>query len=457
MTNPTKERVALYARISLDRSGEAAGVERQVKECEKLAKANGLVIAGHFIDNDKSAYSGKRRPEWSRLLDALASGEATSVVAWANDRLYRRTRDQLDLMEAVKAAGGRIVTMKDGEVDPSSAEGCMRMGILANVAEFESARKAERVTAASAARAAKGRPHGRAPYGWTGAAGAWQLDPDAAPIIAEAARRVLAGDSVTTICHDFDQRGVPTPNGGDHWWPMTLRKLLRRPSTAGLRDLRGEVVAEGDWPAIVPRDQWESILVALRSPTPQRKPRRYLLSGLLRCGVDGDRMTGHAARTRRYKCVRCSQTIHADRLDELVTETVITTLDTPRLAKRINAAKSDPGEGAALRALADADERLKALAAMFGAGDIRLDEYRAAQQAASAARAAAEAKLSDKRGTRALAAIAGTSGGLRTAWDGASVGWRRQVLDAVLERIDVGPIVGSGWTPERVSLVWRRT
>jgi DNA invertase Pin-like site-specific DNA recombinase len=39
-----------------------------------LAERKGWVIVERFVDDDVSAWSGKRRPEYARCLDALDSG-----------------------------------------------------------------------------------------------------------------------------------------------------------------------------------------------------------------------------------------------------------------------------------------------------------------------------------------------------------------------------------------------
>ena len=62
-------RAAIYCRISDDKTGEALGVERQRKDCEQLARRDGLHVVGTFIDNDISVLGHKRRPEWNRLVD----------------------------------------------------------------------------------------------------------------------------------------------------------------------------------------------------------------------------------------------------------------------------------------------------------------------------------------------------------------------------------------------------
>ena len=80
--------VAIYARISQDRSDEARkGVDRQVQECVARADDLGWTVADIYRDNDASAYSGKRRPEYQRMLDDVRSGEVRAIIAWHPDRL----------------------------------------------------------------------------------------------------------------------------------------------------------------------------------------------------------------------------------------------------------------------------------------------------------------------------------------------------------------------------------
>jgi site-specific DNA recombinase len=451
----SKTQAGVYARISLDRDGDAEGVERQVADALALAEARGWPVAETFVDNDRSAYSGRVRPEWNRLLSALGDGSVTHVVAWANDRLYRRTRDQLELMEAVRLAGGAIVTVKDGDIDPGSAEGRMRMGILANVAEFESARKAERVARAAEQRAASGRPHGRPSFGWKPSPTGWAIDEAAAMIVREGAMRVLRGESCGTIVADWNAQHLPTAAGAKTWNHRALRKVLRRPANAGLRIHRGNVVAPGTWPPLLDVETWEAVIARLNGRGGQKRPRTYLLTGVVICGEDGDRMVGHKANLPGYECRTCARRITSVRLDEYVSELVLGKLATPRLAERLARARSDRTEGSALRDVDKADARLADLAEMFGRGELEIAEYRAARSAAQARRTEAERRLSGKRSSRALVEAVASPEGIRGIWERQPVAWRREVIAAVIERIEVGPSVRPAWDPGRVSIAWR--
>lgn len=78
-------RAAIYTRISLDRTGAGRGIERQEDDCRKLAKQRLFEVAEIYSDNDISAYSGKRRPGYRKLLADVESGSIDVVLAWHTD------------------------------------------------------------------------------------------------------------------------------------------------------------------------------------------------------------------------------------------------------------------------------------------------------------------------------------------------------------------------------------
>ncbi len=73
-------RAGIYARISSDREGDGLGVARQLEDCERLAERKGWRVAERYVDDDVSAWSGKRRPEYERMLDDLRGGRDRRAV-----------------------------------------------------------------------------------------------------------------------------------------------------------------------------------------------------------------------------------------------------------------------------------------------------------------------------------------------------------------------------------------
>jgi site-specific DNA recombinase len=76
------QRAAIYARISDDREGRAAGVERQVPDGKAQAERLGWTLhPTHpvYVDNDISAStrSRKPRPAYDALMAAVRTGKWT--------------------------------------------------------------------------------------------------------------------------------------------------------------------------------------------------------------------------------------------------------------------------------------------------------------------------------------------------------------------------------------------
>lgn len=61
------------------------------EDCEKLAADHGLEVADnhHYDDNSRSAFNGKHRPDFEKMLTAALAGEFHTVLVWDDDRLHR--------------------------------------------------------------------------------------------------------------------------------------------------------------------------------------------------------------------------------------------------------------------------------------------------------------------------------------------------------------------------------
>src|SRR3954466_3605043 len=101
-------RAAVYARQSLDRTGEGAAVDRQVADCQRIADQRGWVVVETITDNDTSASTGKPRPGYQRLLGLMRSRSVDAIVVWHVDRLTRRLVDLEEVITICEATGVRL-------------------------------------------------------------------------------------------------------------------------------------------------------------------------------------------------------------------------------------------------------------------------------------------------------------------------------------------------------------
>src|SRR6266516_6355969 len=107
---------AIYARISSDRDSDGLGVRRQLADCEALAQRKRWTVIERYVDDDVSAWSGRPRTEYRRLLDDIRSGFLDAVLVWHLDRLHRQPRELEEFFEVVDAAGLSRLASVTGDV-----------------------------------------------------------------------------------------------------------------------------------------------------------------------------------------------------------------------------------------------------------------------------------------------------------------------------------------------------
>ncbi len=219
LRRPTRTvRAAIYVRISQDRTGAGLGVARQEQDCRALCARKGWEVAGLYADNDVSAFSGRPRPQWRRLIADIAAGRVDAIVCWHVDRLTRTPRELEDVIDLLDQRGIDLATVT-GEIDLATPTGRLVARTLGAAARHESEHKGERQRRAARQAAEQGQPARSGQRGYGYALDKVTVIEDEAAVIRECARRVLAGESVRGVAADLNARDIrtvsTTPRGGD--------------------------------------------------------------------------------------------------------------------------------------------------------------------------------------------------------------------------------------------------
>ena len=450
-----QRRAFIYTRISLDRTGEGLGVERQLKACRAKAKALGWTVVEVFEENDTSASKG-RRPVFAEMMRRLDAGEANALIAWSLDRLTRRPREIEDVLDLSQERGVALSTCS-GEIDLGTAQGRTMARIGATFARQEVEVKSERQRAANTQQAESGRPHaGRRAFGYT--ADGLGIVPEEAGHIRWAAERLLAGGSIRGIVAELGRRGAKTTAGGP-WKPTEFRRMLANPRYAGIRIHREEVIDRGVWEPILDEDTHNAVRAILTDPSRQRtgQPRRYLLSGLALCAVCGARCYGVAG--KRGPLYFCESRKHiarrAEHVETLVHETMIERLSRPDAAAALaRSEKSDHAgdlrtEERGLRA------RLDGLAEAFAAGDIDPQQMRAGSKRLRARLEVVAEALATLARKPALSGLL-SAADVRAAWEGLDIDTQREIIGELLTVTLHSPGRGARtFAPDTVGIAWK--
>jgi DNA invertase Pin-like site-specific DNA recombinase len=423
-------------------------------------------VAEIYTDNDQSAYRGKPRPSYRRLLGDIEAGQRDGLVVWHPDRLHRSPVELEEFIALVEGTGVAVGTVTAGEYDLTTPTGRMQARIVGAVARNESEHKAERVIRKQLENRENGVQHAAAAFGLDSS--------EHANAVREAARRILdEGASLRQIAADWNGAGLTTAKtnstrAGTAWSSMKVGRLLRAPALAGLLVHDGEVVGPGTWEPVIPEVEWRRLVRALGGRVRTRgdaKP--VLLRGLVYCADCGQKMTT-LARSRTgsavsYVCAKAmggcgSMAASAPHVDKVVEERALVRLIDPKTRRALAKRQSQqPDTGPLLAAIRNDEELLAEIDADRVAGRLNRTRYLLMQQPVEERLKSTKAALARLDAAAALPVTLPSVDDIEMAWDGAALEVRRVWLTAILDHLDV---VKSGtkapaFDRNRVQCSWR--
>ena len=383
------------------------------------------------------------------------------------------TRRELEpLVDLLGARGIRHVRFVSGGVAGLDGDGLTFLRIQVALAAKESADKSRRVKRKLLQNAEAGLPHGgyHRPFGY--AADKITVVPAEAAVIRDLTVRFIAGESFHSLARSLDAAGTRTIDGGP-WRTSTVRALLCSGRIAGVREHHGEAIGKACWAAIISDQERVRILarMAQLKRSGRRSPRRYLLSGLLKCGkcqntlFSSSRAEGQDRRVRRYVCLSgpdhrgCGRlTIVAEPLEEWVSDVVLLRLDTQELADALaDRVHKDQRLAQLSDQLADDSEQRNRLMAMFTDREITIDEWRTAREILEPRMRQAQAELSRAASSHGLDGAVGNGKQLLALWATLDLSRRHAIVGAVMDHAIIAPGIPGNRTMDvnRIEPVWR--
>jgi DNA invertase Pin-like site-specific DNA recombinase len=465
MGEPVPVCAGVYCRISRDDAGDMLGVRRQEKDARGLAARKGWEVVEVFVDDDVSAWTGRRRPSYERMLAAIESGSINAVVAYDLDRLHRLPRELERFFEVCDRAGVTRLASVAGDVDLASSDGQLIARIMGAVAKKSSDDTSRRIRRRMQDDAEAGKPHGPRAFGYN--EDRLTVNKAEAKVVKEMVRHVLAGEPLNAIARDLNERGVPGPQGGRGWAGTTVRAVVSNPRLAGLRAHHGVIVGEGQWAAVIDRATHERIVAYFAGAGRRRtSPARLnLLSGLMFCGRCGGHLFYMRRRTANFRgTITCGKapgrpncgglSVSAQSLDEFITEAVLNAVDDGGLALAMQE-RAGGSDDAAVAEVVALETRMAELGEMFAAGEISRGEWATVRKKIEGR--LAEARKAITAVTKARQAPVKADGLLRDAWPKLSTSERRAVIEAVVDKITVSPATSLGcrFNPTRVTISWK--
>jgi site-specific DNA recombinase len=458
---PPMATAGIYLRISYARAGEVeSGVakrgevvsaEKQRPDCLRLCERLGWKVVEEYVDPNDSAYSGRPRKAWNRLIEDVKSGKVDAIVGWHPDRLTRQPKENEQLIELVERYGIQVATALAGEHDLTSPSGRLQFRILGTLARYESEHRAERVEAHHDRLAADGRWHGgRRPFGYRYVEGGGiELDDREADAIKDARKRILDGGSLSAVTREWRQAGLFESKGGRLVTVTIADRLLRSPHLLGDRRHRGQITKQDAWPAIFTTDEHLTLIAELDSRGRKGLVDRHrtLLSGYLFCddcrhvcrgatikAAGGRREPGYKCDTSDGGCGKVHRLAKA--VDDEVADRIIRRLANPKLQRKLKeraAGRLTADEAREVRAVIQADRgKLAQLDALASDLDDAVVEATKATIKARMLEGSRRLRAGIHRGP--LAGLPTTEAALRHAWDREwSQDRKREIIAAMIK------------------------
>lgn len=322
-TQTKGQRVALYARYSSDLQSDHS-IEDQLRLCTERAKAEGWNVVECYSDAGLSGASLMRPGIQALIRDALA-GQFDIVLAEALDRLSRDQEDIAGVYKRMQFGGVAMVTLSEGEIST------LHIGLKGTMNAMFLKDLADKTRRGLRGRVEHGKSGGGIAYGYDVVkrfdAQGQALRGDRTINAAQAAVVVRIFEDYTrknlspkAIAAQLNREGIKCPSG-KAWGQSTIngnrrrgtgllnnelyigqlvwnrQRFIKDPAT-GRRVTRlndESALIRQDLPElrIVPQELWDAAKArqkALDAKAPglwARNRPRYLLSGLVKCGVCG--------------------------------------------------------------------------------------------------------------------------------------------------------------------------
>lgn len=301
----------LYARYSTDRQSETS-IADQLAVGRRHAADNRWPIGSEHTDEGISGAALGNRPGLRQALALLRPGDVLVVTDLSR---LSRSQDLAPLITRLRHRGIRVVGVQDG-YDSESRTARMQAGLSGIMSEEFRAMVADRTRSALELRARAGQPTGGKAY-------------ENAEIVREVFGRFAAGESLKSIVSDLNGRAVPSPGANwkqrasprGKWLVSALHSLLQNERYIGrLVWNRSQWVKDPDsgkrarrerpqseWivqacEPLVDQATWDAAQSRFRQRPGKGGAPRYLLSGLLECGICGSKLIVAGGSQHRYVC-----------------------------------------------------------------------------------------------------------------------------------------------------------
>lgn len=216
-----------YVRVSTEEQArEGISLENQRTKIETYCELNDLELVDIFEDAGKSG-KDLNREGIQCLMDRIKGRSIDAVVVYKLDRLSRRVKDTLSLMELIEKQSVAFHSITE-RIDTKSAMGKFFLNIMASMNQWERDTISERTRDALRLKMTRNERAGQVPFGYSLASDGNTLvenrrEQEAIRLIKELHEK---GHNYSAICRELTRQGHKPL--GRQWHAQSIKNILKR-------------------------------------------------------------------------------------------------------------------------------------------------------------------------------------------------------------------------------------
>ena len=305
--------VALYVRVSSERQADEAhySIPEQIERLKSYCSAKGWTVYKIYTDGGQSGASIER-PALNELITDARCNKFNMVLVYKLDRLSRRQKDTLYLIEDIFIKHNIDFTSVVENLDTSTPTGRAFIGLLSVFAQLEREQIQERMRMGKEGRAKSGKYHAGSTIsiGYDYIDGSLRINEYEAMQVRKVFELRSQGYGIRQIErymleHGYKHKGRYANSPEQYYWyANTIRRVLQNKIYIGLIKHK-DTYYQGEHEAIIDTALFESLQPDLQEASAKysysKGANRYksLLGGLLYCGNCGGKYA-HTENTPRH-------------------------------------------------------------------------------------------------------------------------------------------------------------
>lgn len=279
--------VGMYIRVSTtEQAEEGYSISAQEEKLEAYCKAQGWTNFKTYIDDGVSGKS-TQRPKLQILMNDIKQGKINIILVYRLDRFTRSVRDLHNLLDYLEKYNCKFRSATE-MYDTSTAMGRMFIGLVALMAEWETANMSERIKLALDKRVAGGeRGGGNIPFGFDVVEGVL-IKNEQSKALLSILDKIEKGWSASRVA-EYMQANESTRS----WTHHAIIRIVRNPNLYGSTRWKDKLF-ENTHEGYITKEHFDKLQTILDDHA--KNPRKnvdslYLFQGVLICPSCGNPMS----------------------------------------------------------------------------------------------------------------------------------------------------------------------